>query len=298
MAQIVRSAKSGNKWTENELIGFNITVNTVDVQTFFNVAQLPPTNVSPVILNNLDAPPPPAALTKDEYHFFTYLERAENTLGCCVDDLAGHILRMVDFDDVMHRRSLALKKELTFTMCGETVYAKPDYTVMDHDNYALLRDAVTYEPQAQLIAGAIAAFVANNRHRVHPLAQETLLGITMVGASLIFYKIPITQALITAVITGQYPAQSTIIQRFVPPVANLIHYARDGMRPMGNRLIVFQCLEAMRALMDVPHNMDFEDAFTDSDFAFFDQPSRSVPPCLVGATATRSIIPNAPSDIF
>ncbi|KIL61142.1 hypothetical protein M378DRAFT_55610, partial [Amanita muscaria Koide BX008] len=67
--------------------------------------------------------------------------------------------------------------------------------------------------------------------------------------SLIFYKIPITQALITAVITAQYPAQPAIVQRFVPPVANPIHYARDGMRPLGNRLIVFRCLEAMRALM-------------------------------------------------
>lgn len=111
---------------------------------------------------------------------------------------------------------------------------------------------MTYEPQAQLIAEAIAAFIANNRHRVLPLAQETLLGITMVGASPIFYKIPITLALVTAVVTAQYPAQPTIVQRFVPPVANPIHYARDGMRPLGNRLIVFQCLEAMRALILSP----------------------------------------------
>ncbi|KZP13939.1 hypothetical protein FIBSPDRAFT_797247 [Athelia psychrophila] len=255
MAQVVRSAKSGNKWTENELIGFNITVNTVDVQTFFNVAQLPPTNVSPVILNNVTAPPPPAVLTKDEYLFFPYLKRAENAFECCVDDLAGHILRMLDFDDVVHRRSLSIKKELWFTMCGENVCAKPDYSVMDHDNYARLlvqedkRDPPTYEPQAELIAEAIAAFVANNCHRVLPLAQETLLGITMVGASPIFYKIPITQALVTAVITAQYPAQPTIVQRFVPPVANPIHYMRDGMRPLDNRLIVFQCLETMRDLM-------------------------------------------------
>lgn len=74
----------------------------------------------------------------------------------------------------------------------------------------------------------------------------------MVGTSLIFYKIPITRALITAVITAQYPAQPTIVQRFVPPVANPIHYARDGMRPLDNRLIVFECLEAMRALMVSP----------------------------------------------
>ena len=82
---------------------------------------------------------------------------------------------------------------------------------------------MTYEPQTHLIAEAIAAFVANNRHHMHPLAQETLLGITIVGASAVFYKIPITQGLITAAITAQYPAQPTIVQRFVPPVANPIH---------------------------------------------------------------------------
>lgn len=105
-----------------------------------------------------------------------------------------------------------------------------------------------YEPQAQLIVAAIAAFVANDRHRVLPIAQETWLGITMVGASPIFYKIPITQALVTA----QHPAQPAIVQRFVPTVANPIHYARDGMRPLGNRVIVFQCLEAMGDLMVSP----------------------------------------------
>lgn len=110
------------------------------------MAQLPPTNVSPIILNNLRPPPPPAALTKDEFHFFTYLERAENTLECCVDDLAGHILRMLNFDDVVHRRSLALKKKLSFTICGEIVYAMPNYAVMNDNNYALLvqEDRVSY----------------------------------------------------------------------------------------------------------------------------------------------------------
>lgn len=107
---------------------------------------------------------------------------------------------------------------------------------------------MTYEPQMQLIE-AIAAFVANNCHHMHPLTQETLLCITMVGASMIFYKIPITQGLITVILTAQYPTQPTIIQRFVPSVANLIHYARGGMRPLGNCLIIFQCLEAMQALM-------------------------------------------------
>ena len=111
---------------------------------------------------------------------------------------------------------------------------------------------MTYEPQAQLIAEAITAFVANNRHRVLSIAQETLLGITMVGASPIFYKILITQALVTAIITAQYPARPTIVQRLIPLLRTRFDYARDGMRPLGIRAIVFQCLEAMRDIMVSP----------------------------------------------
>ena len=66
-----------------------------------------------------------------------------NAFERSVDDLADHVLRMLEFGDVVHRRSLALKKELLFTICGEI---KPDYTVMDHDSYALLVqvDKVSY----------------------------------------------------------------------------------------------------------------------------------------------------------
>lgn len=62
-----------------------------------------------------------------------------------MDNLAGHILQMFDFEDVVHRRSLALK-ELSFTLCVETVHAKLDYIVMEEDNYTFLvqEDKVRY----------------------------------------------------------------------------------------------------------------------------------------------------------
>lgn len=56
MANLIRSAKSGSDWRQNELVAFNITIQNVDVQTFFGVAQLPQTTVSTVILNNVVAP--------------------------------------------------------------------------------------------------------------------------------------------------------------------------------------------------------------------------------------------------
>jgi hypothetical protein len=138
MAQLLRSAKSGNDWTDNELFAFNISIQDVDVATIFGVPgpQLPPTTVSPVILNNTHRPPPPAVISKEDRLFFRYLERA-NTHEAAVNDFAGHILRMLDFDD--SGRSIATRRELSFTMCGSRVWAKADIVGLDSDaEYSLM----------------------------------------------------------------------------------------------------------------------------------------------------------------
>lgn len=101
-----------------------------------------------------------------------------------------------------------------------------------------------------MIAEAIAAFVENNRLRRPPLAQETIYAITMVGTRPIFYKIPVTQALVDDLVTAQYPAQPTVVQRLVPPVPDPSAYMRHGMNRLVDRRIVFQCLEAMRAMLE------------------------------------------------
>ncbi|KIL62602.1 hypothetical protein M378DRAFT_80878 [Amanita muscaria Koide BX008] len=252
MAQLIRSAKSGSDWTDNELFAFNIVVQDVDVATFFGAPQLPPTTVSPVVLNNTFRPAPPAVISKEDRLFFKYLDRANIGEKAAVDDFAGHILRMLNFDD--NDRSIATKRELSFTMCGTCVWAKADIAILDDAEYSLMvqedkRTTVTDEPKPRLIAEAIAAFVENNRLRVPPLPQKTFPAITMVGPCPIFYKIPVTQALVDALITAQYPPQPTIVQRLVPPVPDPSSYRRHGMNPLENRRIVFQCLEAMRGLL-------------------------------------------------
>lgn len=136
MAQLVRSAKSGNDWTVYELSAFNISIQDVDVATFFGVPQLPPTTVSPVILNNVDRPPPPAVISKEDRLFFRYLERANFYGKAAVDDFAGHILRMLDFDD--NDRSILTKRELSFEMCGSRVCANADMVVLDDAEYSLM----------------------------------------------------------------------------------------------------------------------------------------------------------------
>ena len=205
---VIRSAKSGSDWTENELFAFNIIIQDVDVATFFGVPHLLPTTVSPVILNNALQPDLP--VSKDDRLF---LERANIGEEATVDDFAGHILRMLNFDD--EGRLIASKRELSLTMCGTRVchgqrrvlaYDESElrWIVFGHASPSLQRTTVTDEPKPQLVAEAIAGFVENNRLRAHPLSQKTFPAITMVGPCPIFYKIPVTQALVDALITAQY----------------------------------------------------------------------------------------------
>ena len=135
MAQLIRSAKSGSDWSHNELIAFNIVIQDVNAATFFGTPQLPATTVSPVILNNLTWPPP-AVVTKEEHIFFEFLARANVLEVAAVDNFAGHVLRMLDFDG--GERSIATKRELSFTMCGTRVWAKADITVMEGSTYLLM----------------------------------------------------------------------------------------------------------------------------------------------------------------
>ena len=136
MAQLIRSTKSGSDWTDNELFAFNIVIQDVDVPTFFGVPHLPQTTVSPVVLNNAVRPAPPAVITKEERLFFQYLDRATIGEEAAVDDFAGHILRMLNFDD--NDRSIATRRELSFTMCGTRVWARADIAILDGAEYSLM----------------------------------------------------------------------------------------------------------------------------------------------------------------
>lgn len=82
----------------------------------------------------------------------------------------------------------------------------------------------------------------------------------MVGISPVFYRIFVTMALVDALVTSTYPVEKTTVFRYVPPVPDPQNYAAEGMRPLENRRIVFQCLEAFKSIVIVslPHPCDSE----------------------------------------
>ena len=80
-----------------------------------------------------------------------------------------------------------------------------------------------------------------------------MAGIAMVGTAPYFYRVLITDALLTAVETASFPDEETVIFRFIPPVPDMDSYVSDGMRPLENRHIVFQCFEAFKGVLVCLH---------------------------------------------
>ncbi|TEB34566.1 hypothetical protein FA13DRAFT_1707452 [Coprinellus micaceus] len=77
------------------------------------------------------------------------------------------------------------------------------------------------DPEARLIAEAIAASSTNNRTRLRtsgipPLPLKDIAGITLTGTSPVFYKIGVSMELVSAVGGGGYPATPTIVYALIP----------------------------------------------------------------------------------
>ena len=85
------------------------------------------------------------------------------------------------------------------------------------------------------------------------MRSQTIPAIAMVGISPVFYRIIVTTALIDALVTSAYPVETTTILRYVPPVPDPENYAAEGMRPLENRRVVFQCLAALKEIIIVSY---------------------------------------------
>ncbi|KAH8998675.1 hypothetical protein EDB92DRAFT_1933054 [Lactarius akahatsu] len=252
MADLVRSAKSGSRWGTNKLIAFNIELIDKNTQPFFDT-------------HLASAHEPAGSLHKADMDFFAYMEDAmaippgeESFVG----DFAAFVLRMMRYDE--GRRVVHLRREMGFEMCGQRVDAKADVYVMERsgtgakylllvqeDKYHLSKD----DPEPQLIAGAIAAFYEINRALkaagLPKLQSKTFAGITMVGTTPTFYKIPVTNEILISLATSQYPSQVTTVERLVPPVPFPERLVSDGMKTLSNRRIILQCFEAFRQFVNV-----------------------------------------------
>jgi hypothetical protein len=256
MATLIRSTKSGSEWTRNELRAFNITITHQKVATFFGNPTLPQPPVDRIILDNRQYPPDGIA-DKDNRNFFFYLEEAMATPPgeeSAVADFTAHLLSLLGYNTA--NCFIRQRKDIPLVMCGGRTQAKTNVCVVDRDQRILLlvqEDKGLLEgvdPEPQLIAEAIAAFQYNNtllrRIGAQLIQAKTIPGITMIGSTPTFYKINVTQDLLYAVETGQYPANPTTVYKLVPPVDDLSRLRQNGMKPLNNRAVILGCFEAFK----------------------------------------------------
>ncbi|KAH8999051.1 hypothetical protein EDB92DRAFT_1832182 [Lactarius akahatsu] len=242
MRKVERSRKSSL-----ELHAYNIVIKSQDSATFFGVKTLPQPTVARELLDNLAA----KDMESDaNYKLLYYMDLANNPAPreeSAVVDFATHLLTL----------------DIPLAICGQDHYTKTDVCVVDSDSDDTLlliqedkarKTRRPKDPEAQLIAGAIAAFQRHNYrtryHRRDPIVHKMIPGITLLGTSPVFYKIPVTTQLAQSVELGLYPSEPTIVHTHLPKLARPSRRLSEGMKPLDNRAIILSCFEALKKFVN------------------------------------------------
>ncbi|KAH8987409.1 hypothetical protein EDB86DRAFT_2188834 [Lactarius hatsudake] len=262
MANLLRTAKSGTRWGLLERHAYNIVIKSQDSATFFGVKTLPRPTVARELLDNLAA----NDMKNDaNYKLLYYMDLANCPAPreeSAVVDFATHLLTLLDY--VPRTRMARTHTDIHLAICGRDLYAQTDVCVVDSDSDDTLlliqedkarKTRRPNDPEAQLIAGAIAAFQRHDYRRTHfhrqdPIVHKMIPGITLLGTSPIFYKIPVTTQLAQSVKLGLYPSEPTIVYQHLPKLARPICRLSEGMKPLDNRAIILSCFEALKKFVN------------------------------------------------
>ena len=109
MANLIRSAKSGNDWSTNELLAYNITVQRQDVSDFFGHELGSIDHLDPNLFSSAD-PTTAIDLSQETYRFLVYLNlasRADAGLESFIVELAKSVLEVSDVNGSARSRRAA-----------------------------------------------------------------------------------------------------------------------------------------------------------------------------------------------
>lgn len=258
MSTIIRSAKSGSEWTENELLAYNIVVHRQSSVEFFGFE--PNSSLDYLdphfVLDPLDAPTD--GISDQSYRLLQYLDlatRANSGQESAIDDFAKEVLRVIGFEE--RGTLLRSRYAIPFTICGDASRSAQSDICLIHGNSTILliiqedKTAISSRnPEMRVIAEAIATFQYNNRVRARAGLDEleamTIPCITMVGTRPIFYKVPVTSALTNAVISAHYPIETTHVYKYV--VAPTSRRLSEGMEVPEFRRVALQHYDAFKTV--------------------------------------------------
>ncbi|KAH9970008.1 hypothetical protein BGW80DRAFT_623521 [Lactifluus volemus] len=255
MANLIRSAKSGSDWTYNDLVTYNITVVTQSPQDFFRTNTEPSLGgLDPSLINStVDAD----NVGDSTSRYLTYLDLATKaTQESWIDIFARETLIILGFEE----RGLAVGMgfRIPLTICGDVRRtAQTDVCLLSRRSTILLilqEDKTLFngsDPEPQVIAEAIAAYQHNNtkrqKERLPTLDTMIIPCITMVGTRPTFYLVPVSRALSTAVMNGQYPATPTRVVKCATFLGPNRRFS-EGMESPEYRRLAFKRFIAFKRL--------------------------------------------------
>jgi hypothetical protein len=266
MAELSRTAVSGNDWSENELLAYRITSESIPPIQFFSTPMPSLDQLDPALLTaSLPMVTIDRNLSKNTIDYLLYLEAAAYGDEILpqkgfIDNFARETLRLTGFFGPNH--IVATQYPIPLTICGETCETAQTVVCVVYLPVCILLVLVPDSPfpngtdaAAQAIAGAIAAFQFNNRSResrgLAPLQLMTIPCITTSGTCPTFYLVPVSQDLNDAVATGQYPSTQTNVLKCVPLLSDIaVNQQSDsiGMENTEYRKHALQCFLAFRTL--------------------------------------------------
>ncbi|KAG1874634.1 hypothetical protein DFJ58DRAFT_626703, partial [Suillus subalutaceus] len=215
MADLRRTAGPGvTEWSEYDLDAYHITVSSQTKRKFFGMPRLPPPAHPSALVDFMNPPDPRimSASTKKLLGYFNlgnYPYYGQYRTGRI--NFFAKLLETYGYND--GRRIVFTHHPLPLPICGVSSLVEMDISVMDDDEILMVVQDKTptrfdentsesqswVDPEAIVIAGAIAAYAANNKVRVDmnlPLLDViTIPAITLEGLTPTFYKIPVTAEL-------------------------------------------------------------------------------------------------------
>jgi hypothetical protein len=251
--EAVRPAKSGNEWVQNDLASYNIHVHSQTDAKFFGpnkdtcIAHIDPDLVS-ATKNSEET------VSDSTHRILHYLVMTTKSFArdqSALNDFAREMMHIEGYEE--RGNLLRSGYSIPFTVAGEANLQTQTALALLHRTSTILllvrvetREGAAHNPEAQIIAGAIAAFQTNNRNRkelgLKELDQMAIPCITMIGTRPIFYVVPVTDRLSEAVATGQFPRHRTEVPKFVVPMPN--RKVAEGMEEPQSRKAALEYLHA------------------------------------------------------
>jgi hypothetical protein len=137
-------------------------------------------------------------------------------------------------------------------VCIETTELSIKLLVQEDKNYNYGNNRMTQNPEAQLVAEAVAAFQENARiykrlgRRAIPSSQ-LIPGIIMLGTCPTFYQIRVTSELADYVKHGEQPSTKTTVKKYI--IEDLPINISDVMLSSEHARYIAECYESFRCLV-------------------------------------------------